>query len=357
MGVIFGGHEDDAAGQPPVDKEPGWYEQELTRLVSDPQAMREFATQGPSNYVMSRAVLDTVEKLGVGADAVTSKLNEVGESVEQMRWEFDYWQSQGNGGLGAGALTLFGDDAFVSDAEIERNLVDPKAVENPEYSTRAKLLKGIGDPNDPNRALFINGIRNSESRAFEIALEIGEKLRVNLTPVYNPTFNVMYDIAQVATVNKQDLIDESTALLISTIRERLADQNRTEPLKLFPHSQGAALTSSALSHLTREERSQIEVLSFGGAAYTYPSGLKSVEVLVNVRDLVPNATGGGVPGLEKSGFYDDPNYQVHYVDFGTSGDFATSHNVDGYLGQYLKKRVYDDRWQATLARAIRGTDQ
>jgi len=155
--------------------------------------------------------------------------------------------------------------------------------------------------------VYVNGILTSRVNAQIAGEAIGALYEAPVYTVWNPTDNWHRDLLQVVAVNKSNTPDVTTALVIKTLRQRLRSHMF---VTLIGHSQGAAVVSSALSHLTKAERSRVDVITFGGAALTYPVGARSVRVVVNVQDPVPRIAGYGLagriglatPGLEKVSF-------------------------------------------------------
>ena len=161
---------------------------------------------------------------------------------------------------------------------------------------KAELIHGVGARRFPNgrRAIFVNGIQNSRSEALSSGIAVSQHYSVSLDVLWNPEVNVAIDLAQVAFVNKANLPDATTILLVEELRSRTRSLRSGQTITVFAHSQGAAITSSALSFLTENERRQVDVVALGGAAWTFPDGVHSVVRISNVFDPVPMLTGGGL---------------------------------------------------------------
>ncbi len=238
-------------------------------------------------------------------------------------------------------------------------------VENPENSwPEALALAAFGDESyesldiqgddekDPNPSIFVNGIWNKPKDAIENAETVHKATGENVLPFYNPTDerNKGIDMLSTQFNNKPNLLDRSTAGLISQIRHQLAN-NPGENVRLHLHSQGAALGSAALSYLSMEERARIDVISYGGAAYSYPPGLRSLNAIVNVRDTVPNLVGAGFPGMAQLGSYERNGYTIRYIDRGEDGNWETTHGMETYLNA-LEDGTTQTRWGASLERLL-----
>ena len=192
---------------------------------------------------------------------------------------------------------------------------------------RARILEAIGTGH--NSVLFANGILNDPRGAKRYARETSYWLNRPVTPIWNPTRSGLEDVLQTALVNKLNLPDETTRLVVETVRERLAQLGADESLTLVGHSQGAAVSTSSLSHLSAAERARIDFISIAGASCTFPSGLRSLTVHINTRDIVPMGVGAGAPGCSGlANLY--PNASVHYSSFGRLFDFPNTHGVDDY---------------------------
>lgn len=132
------------------------------------------------------------------------------------------------------------------------------------------LARAVGEK-APKQCIwgFINGIRNTKNEAIEsctlISKKTGQELVLSLP-------NDMY---------LQGIKEFSAALLLKIgfdtpvvkkavkfIKYLLALSAEDQvPLVLFAHSQGAAITEHALALLTKEERQQIRVFTFGGWSF------------------------------------------------------------------------------------------
>ena len=114
---------------------------------------------------------------------------------------------------------------------------------------------------------FVNGIYHSENEWREISNELSHIFNIEIHPFYNPSTGSWFNDAQQATF---DLFQKPSN---GTISLQLAQHLRNLLLKLdsngrilhLAHSGGAILTYLAAKyHLTNEEKSRIDVITFGG---------------------------------------------------------------------------------------------
>ena len=310
--------------------------------------------RGPIGYMSDRSVR-LFEGLSNSAGEIVQTMDTAIDDARQLQGEYEMWRAEGNERWQAAFLTAVGDDDFVSRTEAARNL---SKREDPEHSNLVTIQRDSEGQYDPNSALMFTGILNESDKALmnvEEARTFAQRYRgedVSIDLVYNPTHSMVYDLAQVQLVNKFDLIDRTTRAGIEELRTKLNDDDRdkTRPVQVFAHSQGAAIASAVLSHLTEKELAQIEVTSFGGAAYRYPEGLRTVEAIVNNQDIVPSLFGAGIPFLDESEGYEDPNYNVLYIDIGDAGNWANSHNMANYVIAY--EHAGTTRWEAAVRRFL-----
>ncbi|MCP4203906.1 MAG: hypothetical protein GY769_18470 [bacterium] len=298
----------------PVDEETGlvyvrnrYYDPEIGRFITaDPMGY----VDGPSLYQYAgNSPFNASDPLGLESRSKYRPIVERG--VQAMREHAEFCKANplelDCQGLIAGSLIRrFGDDA---------------------NAKRARVLDTIGT--EANSALFVNGILNDSERATFYADETAKMLGRSVTPIWNPTRSGVEDILQTTFVNKLNLPDETTRLVVKTVRGRLGQLGANESLTLVGHSQGAAISTSSLSHLSEAERSRIDFISIGGASYTFPSGLRSTTAYINTRDIVPMGAGAGAP-LVNDLAHANPNVTVHYSSFGRPFDFPNTHGVDDY---------------------------
>jgi pimeloyl-ACP methyl ester carboxylesterase len=133
--------------------------------------------------------------------------------------------------------------------------------------------------------VYVNGVLTSRADNETTARRIARLFDVPVYSVWNPTTgSLIGDGAELFFVNKRNVLDASTLKVILAIRDILLAKTT---VTLMAHSQGAAIASSALSYLSNEERAKVDVVTLGGAAYSYPTGARSLRVIANVQDLVP----------------------------------------------------------------------
>ena len=158
----------------------------------------------------------------------------------------------------------------------------------------AELLPTINTPgqNTVRPVLFINGILTRRDAAEENGRLLSGHLHAPVDVVWNPTEGFFEDCLQTLCVNKQSIVDETTAKVVRYVRAQLRGMKATERLQVVAHSQGAAIASAAISYLSREERARLDLHTYGEATEVYPEGLHSLRRTINVLDLVPHLAGG-----------------------------------------------------------------
>lgn len=136
------------------------------------------------------------------------------------------------------------------------------------------------------KTFFINGIRTPEKNARETQALISERL--GGTPVelvYNPTHGLVADAAE-SLMNITGIDTKIAKDMQGRLRKAL---DAGENVRIFAHSQGAAITGDALHDLAAAYKkagkseaeiarimARVEVISFGGFADqdSYPAGVK-----------------------------------------------------------------------------------
>lgn len=160
------------------------------------------------------------------------------------------------------------------------------------------------------KVVFVNGILNSADDHCDSLKAIAKKRCAAVLGVYNKSdggFLASKDLWQ-CLKDKMGIGDNPAN---DTLRDIIQDHvNSGEPLEIMAHSQGALITSRALGDVANEaasngvsaDLSQITVNTYGGAAWTYPSG-PTYTHMVNSIDPVPQlfgkstyVLGGGVLG-------------------------------------------------------------
>ncbi|MFZ2490373.1 MAG: RHS repeat-associated core domain-containing protein [Thermoanaerobaculia bacterium] len=221
------------------------------------------------------------------------------------------------------------------------------------YGDRESVAKsgiGGGKYRRGEPVILVTGVGNTFGQALDHAERMSRDLKVQIDLVWNATQGRWPDVRQSALVNKLGVTDQTTKLLIDQIRAGISQLKAGQHVHLFGHSQGAAISSSALSFLTPAERAKIDLVTFGGAAWTYPGGLHSRKNIVNVLDwYVGDWTGNGLPIIGTT----DPN--VDYTMF-TSAGF---HGFDGYWSTYwnwrdpVQQRRRADEYEKTRQEMVR----
>ncbi len=140
--------------------------------------------------------------------------------------------------------------------------------------------------------VFVNGVWNTERMAVETANALSEHMGSPVEVLWNPTQGTLSDLLQTTFVNRLGTPDETTKLLVEHLRNRVAEARDGETVRVVAHSQGAAITATALGNLSEAERSKIQLLMLGEAASRVPDGLASVRRVVNIVDYVPLLVNG-----------------------------------------------------------------
>ena len=140
--------------------------------------------------------------------------------------------------------------------------------------------------------ITVNGIWNNEGAAGELNITIKEELGFNETEaekesfVHNPTNFLIFDLLQIVLHETFRPINTPAIQLARAMREGIEEKGE---IKVYAHSQGTAVTQSALTLLTEKERSQVHYKGFGGQVYISEKeyGLASSENVKNAMDPVP----------------------------------------------------------------------
>lgn len=147
------------------------------------------------------------------------------------------------------------------------------------------------------RNFYVNGIRTSEANAQEAVEALKKNLDTNVELIYNPSDGVLSDGLE-AIMNLSGI---NTEISRETAKKLGAAIETGESIRVFAHSQGAAITADALNKLAKQYKqramtpdqiqakfSQVEVVSFGGFATeeVFPKGVK-VQLLNKKTDFIP----------------------------------------------------------------------
>lgn len=132
---------------------------------------------------------------------------------------------------------------------------------------------------------FINGIRTSEASARSNTELISHNLGEPVEMIYNPTHGAVADAAEAL----QNIVGADTKISRETQGKLRKALDSGEKVRIFAHSQGAAITGDALHKLAaqykaegktpaqvKELMSKVEVISFGGFSdkESFPPGVK-----------------------------------------------------------------------------------
>lgn len=158
----------------------------------------------------------------------------------------------------------------------------------------------VTPPNCTNTAtlqkiVYINGIKGSPGKHCDHIKSIAIRRCAQVQGVYNKSDGFFKDIKQ-CIKDKLGIGDNpANDKIQSIINDHL---NSGEPLTIMAHSQGALITSRAIGDIANHaaanginlDWSNINIETFGGAAWTYPEG-PSYSHTVNVYDFVPELFG------------------------------------------------------------------
>ncbi len=133
---------------------------------------------------------------------------------------------------------------------------------------------------------FTNGILNEPRHAEESAKAISSALGGStIHYAYQPTRGLLLDCLE-SVASLLGMHTRTAQLLTESIQEEIA-RNPDVTILVIDHSQGNINSSNSLCSLSLEERNHIERVSFASPSYTPIDGLKSDELYVASKDLVP----------------------------------------------------------------------
>ncbi|NOK09644.1 hypothetical protein [Corallococcus exercitus] len=201
-----------------------------------------------------------------------------------------------------------------------------------------------GNPNPSGTVIFINGVRNDVGGQFRTLEALADTTKSKAVGVHNATRGAVPDSVQTLS----DISGKEGNRAVSTLSNLVYKELQAgRPVHLLAHSQGALVTSLALSklalQLAKEDKlspaqvekklSQVSVETFGGVAKSYPIGPRYVHY-VNDADVL--ATGLGLGKDSRS----DPSkgVVVHHFREGSEGD-VTFESTHAIVDVYLKHRV------------------
>lgn len=188
--------------------------------------------------------------------------------------------------------------------------------------------------------IFVNGMGESRGSNKNQLQTMANGTGMNVVGVYNATEGSVKDLIQAAgdklDLGKNACVDALADLVYSKLKSG-------EAVRIAGHSQGALITSRALSDVKNRlmledglseaeataKLAKIGVETFGGAAGKYPDGPRYVHY-VNRSDFVPMALGVGRPGST-------PGKGARVVTFGFPNPlkmFGESHSTQTYFKHY-----------------------
>ncbi|WP_224248197.1 hypothetical protein [Hyalangium gracile] len=247
-------------------------------------------------------VQSTVDKVQSAAstagNAVRNGVEKGGQKLEQFADGFEGQVQQKAGLLGG----IFGDK---SDKAFDGKLVGAGGQTfNP--GTPLSQVPGVTPKNNPNPSetiIYVNGIGDTKNKQFGSLQQIADTTGAKVLGVHNATEGMAADVLQCV----KDKLDKGTNPAVDTLADTVyAELKAGRSVHLMGHSQGALITSRALSHVANRLRvedglskadtekllSKVNVETFGGAAANYPDGPRYVHY-VNNKDKVPGLFGLG----------------------------------------------------------------
>ncbi|GMU10199.1 hypothetical protein [Corallococcus caeni] len=213
--------------------------------------------------------------------------------------------------------------------------------------TPLKNVPGVMPRNNPNPSetvIYINGILNDRTDQSRTLQSLADTTNSKAIGIHNSTRGIGPDLFQAMRDRSGKGVNPPVDTLADTVH---AELKAGRSVHLMAHSQGAIVTSRALSDVARRLRmedglspsevdkkmAQLKVETFGGAANAYPSGPRYVHY-VNDADPVASTF-----GLSKS-HANEPGKGavVHHFREGSKLDFSleSTHSI---VGVYLKNRV------------------
>lgn len=192
--------------------------------------------------------------------------------------------------------------------------------------------------------IFVNGMGESPANSRGQAQNIANALGMNVVNIYNATEGTVKDLIQAAgdTFNLGN--NKAVDSLADQVYARLMDG---ESVRLMSHSQGALITSRALTDVrnrmvaeggltqaqAEELLSKVGVETLGGAAPNWPDGPRYVHY-VNRSDFVPTFLGVG------RNVASSPGRDAEVITFGRFNPFGgwfggDAHSSTTYLKNYV----------------------
>jgi hypothetical protein len=172
--------------------------------------------------------------------------------------------------------------------------------------TPLKDIPGVTPRNNPNPTetfIYVNGISNTKDQQFNSMQAIADKTGAKVVGIHNATEGMVADLAQCV----KDKLDKGTNPAVDSMADTVYSELKAgRGVHLFAHSQGALVTSRALTDVANRLRiedgmskadvekllSKVQVETFGGAAANFPDGPQYVHY-VNNKDIVPTWFGQG----------------------------------------------------------------
>jgi len=194
---------------------------------------------------------------------------------------------------------------------------------------------------DQHAAVYVNGVMTNLATHRRAAQELAGQLGKPVVGVFNATGGGARDLAQSLTdkigIGGLWRRNKATVTLVDLIKEFGDPKDPRGGLDLYGHSQGSIIVSEALRVARNEgaDLGKFDVTTFGNAAWTMPTGVRSTQNYVFDSDVVPATMGSSshvgqfiekrlgwlLPRIGQRSTADD-TYMLHH-----SGAFDRPHGV------------------------------
>ncbi|WP_375768913.1 hypothetical protein NR798_45755 [Archangium gephyra] len=207
-------------------------------------------------------------------------------------------------------------------------------------------IPGVTPRNNPNPTetfIYVNGISNTKDQQFNSMQAIADRTGAKVVGIHNATEGMVADLAQCV----KDKLDKGHNPAVDSMADTVYSELKAgRGVHLFAHSQGALVTSRALTDVANRLRiedgmskadvekllSKVQVETFGGAAANFPDGPQYVHY-VNNKDIVPTWFGqGNGKGADEWARGGGKGAVIHRFEHG-SGISGTHGLGDAYLPQ------------------------
>jgi hypothetical protein len=245
----------------------------------------------------------------------------------------------------------------------------------PDLTTKAQVAAGfvasnlsgdLGDRQDAikydpkgSALIYVNGIRTDPDTALQTTLNITAKTNIKTVKIENNTHAFGLGDTMQVLGHEVGLVDVTAIRAAGAMKQGIREKGE---VFVIAHSQGAAITNSALKLLTPEERSKVHYQGFGGQTYidANKQGLAEASNYRQTHDGVPYV-GNSLKDLAKispilaalPGNYemsailrrkDEQNWKIlrdgdaKGLDIGNSLKFAWYHDMDRNYLNHVEKQ-------------------